>query len=149
MLKRGVDQKTGRGYYRNGVRGKKYSYTIGNEASRQRAKKRALGDDPVRCSNAVIRKTMGEFKRHKLMIGRSHKPVRSQRQAIAISLSKARSLCARAPAKRRGPGRPRSVGRPKSTKRPVGRPRSVGRPRGKSTKIPKIPAGSIVYIVKK
>jgi hypothetical protein len=48
-----------------------------------------------------VREAMREFKRGQLKSGRSGKPVRSRRQAIAIGLSKARKKGAKVPARMR------------------------------------------------
>jgi Family of unknown function (DUF6496) len=48
-----------------------------------------------------VRGAMHEFKRGKLRSGRSRKPVRSRKQAVAIGLSKARKKGAKVPARAR------------------------------------------------
>lgn len=48
-----------------------------------------------------VEKTMREFKRGTLKSGRSDKPVRNRKQAIAIGLSQARKLGAKVPPQRK------------------------------------------------
>jgi hypothetical protein len=52
-------------------------------------------------SGRKVRRAMHEMKRGKLRSGRSRKPVRSRKQAIAIGLSEARRAGARVPRKKR------------------------------------------------
>jgi hypothetical protein len=51
-----------------------------------------------KASQRKVKKAMHEYKRGKLKMGRSGKPVRSRRQAIAIGLSQARRKGAKVPA---------------------------------------------------
>ena len=51
-------------------------------------------------SQGEVKKAMHEFKRGELKSGKSEKPVRSRKQAIAIGLSKARKKGAKVPTKR-------------------------------------------------
>jgi len=48
-----------------------------------------------------VAKVMREFKRGELKSGRSNKPVKNRKQAIAIGLSEARKTGARVPTKKR------------------------------------------------
>lgn len=48
----------------------------------------------------TVEETMREFKRGKLKSGRSGKPVKNRKQAIAIGLSEARKKGAKVPAKK-------------------------------------------------
>jgi hypothetical protein len=48
-----------------------------------------------------VKKTMHEYKRGKLKIGKSNKKVKSRKQAIAIGLSQARKKGAKVPKKRK------------------------------------------------
>ena len=48
-----------------------------------------------------VEKTMREFKKGTLKSGKSHKKVKSRKQAIAIGLSQARKAGAKVPRKRR------------------------------------------------
>ena len=50
-----------------------------------------------RASQEKVEKTMHEFKRGKLKMGRSGKTVKSRKQAIAIGLSQARKRGAKVP----------------------------------------------------
>lgn len=56
-------------------------------------------------SQKKVKETMREMKQGKLKSGKSGKPVRSRKQAIAIGLSKARKSGAKVPSKRTGRGR--------------------------------------------
>jgi hypothetical protein len=55
-----------------------------------------------RKASKKVEKSMHEMKRGTLKSGRSNKPVRSRKQAIAIGLSKARKSGAKVPPKKTG-----------------------------------------------
>jgi hypothetical protein len=52
-------------------------------------------------AQSEVKKAMGERKRGQLRSGKSRKPVKSRKQAIAIGLSKARKKGAKVPAKKK------------------------------------------------
>jgi len=58
-------------------------------------------------ASAKVRQTMHERKRGTLRSGRSHRKVKSRKQAIAIGLSKARRSGAKVPPRKKGRSRRR------------------------------------------
>ena len=56
-------------------------------------------------ASAKVRQTMRERKRGTLRSGRSHRKVKSRKQAIAIGLSKARRSGAKVPPRKKGRSR--------------------------------------------
>ena len=52
-------------------------------------------------SQRTVKEAMHEFKRGKLKSGKSGKPVKNRKQAIAIGLSEARKKGAKVPAKKK------------------------------------------------
>lgn len=52
-------------------------------------------------AQATVKETMHEFKKGKLKSGKSGKPVKNRKQAIAIGLSEARKKGAKVPAKKK------------------------------------------------
>lgn len=91
-------------------------------AAKRKASKRSYGK---KASDRVGR-AMHEMKEGKLRSGRSKKPVKSRKQAIAIGLSEARAEGAKVPTKRKGAAKKRARKSPAKKRARKGRAKKRG-----------------------